>query len=210
MPQRLYMQPGQIAGDPAAVVLGCRNLAIQRDRCLQHHQWTACPHELDIGFVQLPGGLRGGIVYLYFNACGTQPRKASTRNHGIRILHRRDHFRDAGFYHRVHTRPGAALVRAGFQRDVECRSARALTSLFQRHNFSMFAVGVDVITAANHFAFAHNNRAHRRVRTCLPKSSGGQFQGLRHIEVAHLEKSDSMNVSGSNGSRSPTCSPTPI
>ncbi len=73
----------------------------------------------------------------------------------------------------------------------------------------MLQPGIGVEAAAHHFAVAHQHRAHHRIGAGQRPALARQVERFAHECGVHFSKSDSMNFSASNGSRSSTFSPTP-
>ena len=122
----------------------------------------------------------------------------------------RDDARHAGLDQRVDAGRRAALVRAGFQVEIEGGAARLLAGLRERDDFGVVEAGVGVEAAAHHFAFAHQDGAHQRIGTGQRPAFARQVERFAHVLRGHFSKSDSMNFSESKGSRSSTFSPTPM
>ena len=133
----------------------------------------------------------------------------------IGIFHGRDHARDAGVHQGIGAGRGAALMGARLQRDVERRSARTLRRRLP-------APGSRRASLARRCGI----RARRSRRPCTSTAPTAGFGLMRpspwrasvqrflhpgvHFENRlHYANSDAMNLSGSKGSRSPACSPTP-
>src|ERR1019366_4233658 len=130
----LDMGAGALAGDPAGVVFGGGDFAIESEGGLQGHQRLAGPHEMEEGLVQLFGFGLELIRHLDGNAGGAQTAEALAGDERIRVARRRYYFRDARRDHGIGARPGAAGMGARFERDVESGAASALAGFFQREN----------------------------------------------------------------------------
>ncbi len=89
---------GALAGDPAGVVLRRGDFAVQCERGFQRHQRTAGAHGVDESFIQ-PGGFARRIPEAISTAmpASCKRRNPSPRHLRIRILHGRDHARNARF-----------------------------------------------------------------------------------------------------------------
>ena len=163
-------------------------------------------YERFIELFRLRGELGG---YLYFDTGLSQDAKAPAGDERIGILHRRDHFADAGGDDRFGARSRAAEVRTRLQVDVQRGSARLLSGLLQRPDFRMLLVRVGVDAAAHHLPVAYQQRAHHGIGTGPAAPLPRQFQSLAHVGRVHCSKMDWIYFSGSNGSRSSTFSPMP-
>lgn len=111
------------AGDPLADAVGQRGGAVQRGGDFQPHPGRFAHHAAEKADVQLTRFLRAGAGF-DFDARSAQPRKALARHQRIRVGDGRDDFFDARRDQRVAARPGAAVVRAGLQRDPGGRALR--------------------------------------------------------------------------------------
>ena len=209
VPQLLHVGARPLAGDPAAVVVRRGDLAVQRDGRLQRHQRTPGAHEMQERLVQLPrlgGKLRG---YLHFHAGRPQPAKALAGHQRIGIFERRHHARHPHADQRVHARRGAALVRAGLQIQIQRGAPRQFPGLRQRDRLGVMHPGIRVKTPAHNPAVALEHRPHHGVGAGQRAAFPRQAKRLVHECGGHGSNSDSMNFSGSNGSRSSSFSPTP-
>ena len=159
----LHVRAGAFAGDPAGVVLGRGDLAVQRQRGFQRHQREAGAHGMDEGFVQLRG-----LARAYSDATSTvtagvvQAAESLAGNWRIGIFHGGDHARHARLHQRVGAGRRAALMRARLQRDVERRAARLLAGLFERENLGVLGLRVGVEPAADYLAVLSPARRRRR------------------------------------------------
>ena len=85
--QFLHVGAGALAGDPAAIVVGRGDLAVQRDGGLQRHQRPPGAHEVQKRLVQL-GGFGGEFRrHLDFDTGGAQLAKAFAGHQRIGIFH---------------------------------------------------------------------------------------------------------------------------
>src|SRR5579863_3424426 len=101
------------------------------------------------------------------------------------------------------------MMRAGLEGDVKCGAPGAFARLIQCQDFGVLYLRVCVIAASHDLAVAHQYRADRGIGTCATRATPRQFQRFIHPRIAHVAKRDAMNLSGSKGSRSAACSPTP-
>ncbi len=118
MTELLHVCARHFARDPSAIVVGRRDLSIQRQRGLERNQWAAGAHEVYERLVELfrlLGELGGDF---HRDAGLAQHAKPAAGDHRIGILHRRDDFRHACRRDRFGAGSGAALVGARFQIDV--------------------------------------------------------------------------------------------
>ena len=117
------------AGDPAAIVVGRGDLAVERDGGFQGDQRAAGAHEVEERLVQFfgfGGEFRG---HLDFDAGSRSSRNPAAGHARIGVGDGRHHTRHAGVNQRAGARRRAAVVRAGFQIDVESGAACAIASL---------------------------------------------------------------------------------
>ena len=137
VPQFLHVGAGALAGDPAAVVVRRGDLAVQRDGGLERHQRPAGAHEMQERLVELLrlGGELGGDRH--FDPGLAQLAETLARNQRVGILHGRHHARHARGDQRVDARRRAALVRAGFEVDVERGPARLLSGFLERDDLGV-------------------------------------------------------------------------
>ncbi len=95
MADLLHVRAGAFAGNPAAVVFGRGDLAVQRERRFQSHQRKPGSHRVDEGFIQprrFVGIFRGDF---HRDAGLMQSAKTLTGNLRIGIFHGGNHSRDA-------------------------------------------------------------------------------------------------------------------
>ena len=207
--QFLHVGAGALAGDPAAIVVGRGDFAVQRDGGLERHQRPAGAHEVQERLIQLLGfgGEFGG--HFHFDARLAQPAKSLARHQRVGVLDGRHHARHAGRNQGVGAGRRAALVGARLQVQVERGAARLLAGLRQRDHLGVLDAGVGVEAAAHHFAIAHQHGAHHGIRAGQRPALARQVERFAHVCGVHFSNSDSMNFSGSKGSRSSAFSPTP-
>ena len=98
-------------------------------------------------------------VDFHFDAGVLESAKAGAVHLRVGILHGGDYLLDAGGDDRVRARGRAALMRAGFQGQVERRAAGALAGFVERDYFGVFYAGPGVETAADDDVIAHDNGA---------------------------------------------------
>ena len=116
------------------------------------------------------------------DSCRAELRKSLTRYSRIRIFHGADHAADSGRDHGIGARPGAALMRARLQIQVESSAARRIARLLQCENFGVLHAVIGVRGRANFAARrVHHNRAHRRIRRHQPNARSRQLQRPPHV-----------------------------
>ena len=208
--QFLHVGARALAGDPAAIIVRRGDLAIQRDGRLQRHQRPAGTHEVHEWLVELRS--LGGELrhHRHFHPGVPQFAETFAGHQRIGILHRRHHARHARRNQGFGAWRRAALVRAGLQIQVYRGPARLPAGLAQRDHLRMVHAAIRMKAAAHHFAVAHHYRAHHGVGTGQRPALARQVQRFAHVCRIHFSKSDAMNFSESNGSRSSTFSPTPM
>ena len=172
----LHVGAGDFARDPALVVVGGGDLAVEGEGGFQGDQRLARAHEVDEGLVQL-FGFRGEFVGDGYGDAGrAQGSETLAGDERVGILHGGDYFGDAGGDDRFGAGGGAALVRAGFEIEVERRAAGLVARLFQRVDFCVLYAGVGVEAASYNLAIAHDHGADHRVGTGLPAALPGQVE----------------------------------
>ena len=206
----LHVRARPLAGDPAAIVIGGGDFAVQRDGGFERDQRPAGAHEVEERLVELLGffGEFGG--HLDFDARLAELGKALSGHQRVGVDDRGHHARHAGLDQRVDARRCTAVMGAGFQIEIHGGPACLLAGLRQSDDFGVVASGVGVEAAAHHFAFAHQDGSDERVGTGQRPALARQIQRFAHVGRGHFSKSDSMNFSESKGSRSSTFSPTPM
>ncbi len=216
MADLLDVGAGALAGDPAGVVLGRGDFAVEGEGGFEGDQRTRGAHGVEEGFVE-----RGGFGFVFggdfdFDAGLAEAAEAFARDGGIGIGHGGDDAGDAGGDDRICAGAGASGVGAGFEGDVEGCAAGALPGFVEGEDFSVFDSGPGVGAAADDTAVAHDDRAHRGVGAGAAGALAGERHGFVHEGRLHLAawavgaNRESMKLSGSNGSRSEACSPTPM
>src|ERR1039458_4335955 len=195
----LHVGAGALAGDPAAIVVGCGDFAVQGDGGLEGDQGARGAHEVQEGFVELLGfgGELGGDLDL--DAGRAEPGKALSGDP-----------RHAGLDQGVDAGRSAAVVGAGFQVEIEGSAARLVAGLGEGDDFSVVEAGVGVEAAADDLAFAHQDCPDERIGTGQRAALARQVERFAHVWRGHFSNNDSMNFSESKGSRSSTFSPTPM
>src|SRR5260370_22958664 len=165
---------------------------------------------MDESLVQLSGFF--GIFRNHFNrdAGIDQTAESLPGDKRIRIFHGRDDAGDSGIYQCVGAGRRTAMMRARLQRDIESGVTSAFARLIQRKNLGMLSVGVSVKPAPHHLPAFDQHGAHGRVWAGATYSAPSQLERFVHRRGFHASNNDAMNFSGSNGSRSPACSPTPM
>ena len=206
----LHVGAGALAGDPAAIVVGGGDFAVQGDGGLEGDQGARGAHEVEEGFVELLGfgGELGGDLDL--DAGRAEPGKALSGDQRVGVCDGRDDARHAGLDQGVDAGRSAAVVGAGFQVEIEGSAARLVAGLGEGDDFSVVEAGVGVEAAADDLAFAHQDCPNERIGTGQRAALARQVERFAHVWRGHFSKSDSMNFSESKGSRSSTFSPTPM
>src|SRR6185369_11547487 len=159
----LHVSASAFAGNPAAIVVGGGDLAIQRDRCLQGDQRAAGAHEMQewlVEFLGFDGELRRDLD---FDTGLAQSGEALSGDQGVGVCDGRYDARYAGLDQRIDAGRRAALVRAGLQVEIECGTSRLLAGLREGDNFGVVETGVGVEAAAYDFAIAHQDRSYQRI-----------------------------------------------
>ena len=145
----------------------------------------------------------------------SQARDASPADRGIRIEGCHHTARDAGGDERVGTGPGAAVVAAGFERDVSCRSGGCGRSgcvescVLQCDDLRVVEAVVQVRSRAEDLAIPHQNASDLRIWRRETDRCFGEFKRLLHeffvVRQAYLVRqrslpgrSDSHTVSAAN------------
>jgi hypothetical protein len=140
---------------------------------------------MDEGFIEALGF--GGVFLIerYFDSGGAQALKPFSADQRIRILHGGDYAAHTRFDDRVGTWPGPAVVRAGFQGDVQSCMARGVSRFAERHNLRVIHTGPGVKSPAHDGSVAHDNRANSRIRTRTAAPLFSQFESLAHVAMGH-------------------------
>ena len=143
---------------------GVGNFSVEGHRRLQRDQRFAQPDVLGKAFIQLLG-FRFEQAHLHGDSRPTEFRKSLTGHAWIGILHGADHAADSGRDHGIGTGPGASLMRAGFQIQIESSAPRTIAGLFQRDDFGVLHAVIGVRARANFAARGvQHNRAHGGIR----------------------------------------------
>src|SRR5580692_8478835 len=93
--------------------------------------------------IQLPG-LRFADPLDHLDPRSLQSGDTASANQRIRIAHGDEDATNSGGNHLVSARPSAAHMRAGFQVQIERRTTRAYSSLFDRQHLGVSLAGVGV------------------------------------------------------------------
>jgi hypothetical protein len=127
---------------------------------------------------------RLGFHAAYFDrhARGPQPRGAAGCD-GVRIGHRGDDPSDAGLDQGIHARRRAAMVVAGFERDVGGGAPCGVSGRPQGTDFGMGLAGLLVPAFADDAAVPDEHAADAGIWGCGEEPAGRQPQGLRHEGV---------------------------
>ena len=91
----------------------------------------------------------------------------------VGVLHGGYYFFDARGDDGVGARRRAALMRARFQRHVECRAAGAVAGFFEREHFGVFYAGPGVEAAADDGVITHDYGAYSGIRAHAALALGG-------------------------------------
>ncbi len=114
------------------------------------------------------------------NARGAQPGVALPCHFGIGVFERRHHARNAGGNDGVGAGRRFAVMRAGLERDIQCRANCRLTRAAQRLDLGMRpAAGLRPAAADNH-AILDDDRADRRIGPGAAKPAPAEAQSQRH------------------------------
>ena len=87
---------------------------------------------------------------------------------------------------------------------------RVPNGIGKRQGFGMLHAGIGMKAAAENFAIAFDHRANHGVGAGLASPLLRKFEGRVHALGVHDSKSESMNFSGSKGSKSSAFSPMPM
>lgn len=148
MAESLDVEASLFGGDPAGVVVGGSDFAIEGEGAFEGDEGAAFTHEEAEGFVELFGGGGEAGIDEDFDAGGAEFGEALSGDEGVGVLHGGDDAGDAGGDEGVGAGGGAAGVGAGFQGDVERRAAGGGTGFGEGDGFGVEGVGVDVVAAA--------------------------------------------------------------
>ena len=100
-------------------------------------------------------------------------------------------------------------LRARLERHIQSRAASPFLRFFESEHLGVLQSGPGVISAADDFAVSHHYGAHGRIGSSRAPPARGELQSL--FQMIHVSQtSDATKFAGSNGSRSSTCSPTPM
>src|ERR1019366_3502268 len=172
----------RLAGDPLALAVRERGLAVKTRRNLHAHPRPAARqtrHETNIELARLVFEDAGcDFDAGLFDALNAQPRGAR-----VRIAHRGDHARDAGPDQGLIARRRAAVVVARLERNIGGGAARAVPRCFQRIHFGVRAAGALVPAFADHRAVAHDHATDARIGRSRIQPALRELQRLRHVTM---------------------------
>ena len=89
---------------------------------------------------------------------------------------------NAGLYHCIGTRRGAAVVGAGLEIDVQGGASGRVFQAAQSFDFGVRPARLAVEPLADDAPIANDDRTDRRVGARPSQTSGGEFQGPLHID----------------------------
>jgi hypothetical protein len=203
----------QLAGDPTLIVLGRGDFPVERHRGLHRHQGQSGAHEVKESLVQLRGARSVTLSDFDFDAGVAKLCESSAAHLRVGIFQRRDHLLNPGGEDSLGAWRSASMKGVRLERHIHGRAARSFAGLLDGQDFGMFHAFRGIEPAADHLAIANNHRAYRRIGRGAADAACSQFQGLVQILVHRLfdnqSKIEATKISGSNGSRSSSCSPTP-
>ncbi len=178
-PQQMHALAHRLAGDGDRLAPGRAGFAVGGDRELEQDMRTAFGKAKNVTGVVAPR-LIGADADLDGNARGAKPRVTLPCHFRIGIFQRRHHPRNAGGNHRIGAGRRFAVMRAGFERDVERRTARGLACPAQRLDLGMRpAAGLGPAAADNH-AILDDHRADRRIGPGAAKPAPAERKRQRH------------------------------
>ncbi len=185
MAENLHVGAGAFARNPAGVVFGRGDFAIERHGALERHERPAGLHEVEKGFVEFFGSIAVCRGHFHCNGGRAQAAEAFTCHERIRIFGSDNDFGDSCRDEGVGTRSGAAGVRAGFESHIDGGALCLLTRFFQGQDFRMLQTGPGVETAAHDFAIAHNHRAHHGIGAGERRAPAGEGESFGHVVGRH-------------------------
>ena len=172
------------AGDPLALTIGQRGLAVNRGGDLHAHPGQTTLHAAEKTDVELARFDGQWIVcgqQLDLHTGGLKPCQALACDLGVGVAHGRDHLADACGGQRIAARAGAALVGTGFERDPGGGAAHVVAAgcgIAQGHDFGMRATRALGVAFAQHGAVGGgDDAAHAGVGRGQPQGLVGQIEG---------------------------------
>ena len=167
------------SGDPLTLaVVQCR-LAVQAGGHFQAHPGPAARHARNEADVQLTR-LRLHQAVLEEDARRAQSFHAIAAHLGIGIAHRRHHARHARFDQRVGARRRAAVVAAGFERDIDGGAACLRSGRAQRVGLGMRLAGADMPAFADDGAVPDDDTADAGIGRGGEQAPACQLQRMGH------------------------------
>ena len=183
MAERLDVEAGLFGGDPAGVVVGGGDFAVECEGAFEGDEGAAFAHEEAEGFVELLGGGGEAGVDEDFDTGGAEFGEALAGDAGVGVLQGGDDAGDSGGDEGVGARRCASGVGAGFECDVEGGAAGFGPGLGEGDGFGVEGMGVDVMAAAEDEAVFDDDGSDGGVRGGAAEAETRLFE--RQFEAIH-------------------------
>jgi hypothetical protein len=179
IPQLVRVAARLLTSDPFRVASTGRDVTVERHRILERDLWEALTQALQVAGIHLSCGFSFDPDR-YVDSGSTQESEPASSYCREGIENGSNDTPDTGLNDGLDTGRRSSVVRTRLQGDVECRPTGSLPCSLERDDFRMRPSRRLGATLADHFAVAHDHRAHCRIRSDPPLRPSGKSDRTLH------------------------------